>query len=447
MSKAAKLTIDRIMLAIWMALMIVNVISHFVVQYFGGIIMVSVYWAFAVYFNIIYGEKKATNIKYDNRFLLAFTILFFIEMQLLLKNSVAYGYTSMGVTFNMNVWQLLMGIIPTIVSCMGIVRRSCPELTKWRGNVLKYLLLFISVTTLFILRTNPLASKITAMGHEDSYIPFLAGYGMIYALALVVPVLLARLGKENNKLFWGIIVVSVIASVFFASFFLAILAMIVGVGCFFLLRIKNGFLRIGSITAMISIIAYILFTGKIVDILLDLAEIVPLEQIQLRLRETAQTMTDGSTEGTAIRFELYSNMIKQIAKHPITGNIIWNSRASFSGHSTNLDMWSGCGLIVFGMYFLYFWRAHKINMRFCVEQTEKAAAISTFISFLFISTFNPILSAPQVYMIALIAIPAFCSDNGDEIMKYTKEDKCSKYIRTKRLHYASRYKYKSNKER
>ena len=447
MSKAAKLTIDRIMLAIWMALMTVNVVTHFINQYFGGIIVVTVYWAFAVYFNIIYGEKKAANTKYDTRFLLAFIILFFIEMQIFLNNSRGYGYTTMGVTFNMLVWQLLMTITPTIVSCMGIVTRSGPELVKWRGNVLKYLLLFTAVTTLLILRTNPLASKITAMGREDSYIPFLAGYGMIYALSMVVPILLARLGKESNKLLWGVIVAAVIAAVFFASYFLAILAMIIGVGCFFLLRIKNGFLRVGSIIALISTIAYVLFSGAIVDILLYLAEIVPLEQIQTRLIETAQTFTDGSTDGTAIRFELYSKMLSQIAKHPLVGNVLWNENMSLSGHSTNLDMWAACGIIVFGMYMLYWISAHKSNLMFCSDHQEKAAAISTFIAFLFISTFNPVFSAPQVFVSAMLAIPTFCMVDGEETEISEKGKNQCKYIRSKRVQYAAHYKYKSYKER
>ena len=426
-------TMDRIMLVSWLALMIVNVISYYITRYFGGIIMVAVYWGFAMYFNFVYGDDKTTDTKYNARHLLVFLVLFFIEMQLLVNTSKGNSYTTMGVTFNMFVWQVLSSVVPKIYGCMGIVSRSNKEMLKWAGNIFKYLILFICATTLVILKTNPLASKLTAVGSVNLYVPFLAGYGLVYAMSTIVPVLLMRMEKERNKTFWIVSILAMVAAVFFASYFLAIIAMIVGVVCFFLLRVKNSFIRIGTISLFVLVVSYILVSDKIVDILLGLADIVPLEMLQIRLQETAQTFINGSTEGTAVRFAMYYTELKEFLRHPLTGNAIWSRDIVLSGHSTILDMLASGGLIVFSFYFLYFWSAHKTNLLFCPTQKEKAAAIASFISMMFVSTFNPVFSAPEVMMFFLLAVPLLFVNDKENSDQTAKGKFQCKYVRSKRF--------------
>ena len=90
-------------------------------------------------------------------------------------------------------------------------------------------------------------------------------------------------------------------------------------------------------------------------------------------------------------------------KHPIIGNILFNSEAKLSGHSEFLDVWGGCGAIAIMSLLSFFTSIYNMNKSFFEKGNASAAYKASTLAFLFVSLLNPIFSSPTICVFWVLA--------------------------------------------
>ncbi len=386
---------DKVMLTIYFALLMINVVSRFLIDRGGGELRIVVLYLLCGYFLFFYGKKR-TRLGLDTLF--SFVIVYVFIMQFIWETDEVY--VTHGVTFNRPVWHLV-SFLPITVSAMAIARKTDDETSGFIRWVVIALLLFSCCRSIDILENDPLASKLTATGWEDAYIPFLIEYGMVYAIPVLLPYLFAWMGEFRPwwKLWKPIFGVAMGLIVLYclvqASFVIALAATMVAILAYFSFRFKNRWVRYGWLAAMLVLVVVVFREDWHIKILEFLAEKTDVEQIKKRLIALAAFFKDGTLKETMGRLELYVTSIERIKVHPFMGNIVWNRTLVLSNHSTTLDILDGCGLFVFVLYATFIVGVFLYNYRY-KKQKHKAAAIASFLAFLIVSTLNPILASPQI---------------------------------------------------
>ena len=203
-------------------------------------------------------------------------------------------------------------------------------------------------------------------------------------------------------LFFALICVTL----FMASFLIALLTLILGVVSYLLLSIKNKWISYSCIAILIGIGVYFMYSEKLQELLLELANVINNELLEKRLLAIAGYLETGSVEGAGVRFEIYALSINEILNHPILGAIPWNSDVKLSGHSTNLDIWAGCGGIIFAFYLKFIFNIVKENLK-NKGRIEKSAVVAMVITFMFASTFNPIFSSSAIMILFVLGPKIF----------------------------------------
>lgn len=405
---------DNFMLIFWLSHMMLNVVPHFINVLFGGIFNLLLYWLFMFYFVFFYGQNVTVsnsdkNIKNTNGALLCFAIFSIIYMflfQFLLTEKETYE--AYGINFATTVWNMFSFIPSTISSVMIIAKSDNSNSRCLRRCIIIFSLIIFAVSSVY-LKDNYAAVKITATGEGD-YIPFLIEYSTVSAFSLAIPFLIYYVGITKHKLLYLMYLAIIIWGIIASSFFISILTVIVGVVCYFLLSIKNKWIGTISIVLVVGSIIYILISGLYISLISSIAENIPFEEVSKRLTQILLYTSSGKVGDTTTRISLYLDSIKAIIKHPVTGNIIWDSECFISGHSTFLDVWNGCGFIPLLFLVLFLKKVFKMSKSICNDNRSHAALVSSAIALAFVSCVNPIFASSFIMVLWIIAPTVFCMD-------------------------------------
>lgn len=405
-------TIDKAVIIFYLLYLFVNIVSHTIVQIVGGVGNLFLTYLFAAYFIFIYGKRQARSIVVYP--FLLFLFFYVIIIQFLWEGGSIY--TSMGVQFKSVIWHLI-SFVPTVFSAIAIWEKSDAEDFLLMRKILIFIFLVIFINSFIVLVEDPLAAKATATGHGN-YVPLLISYNTVYGLTICVSLMFVWIKQTKKKIFAILFLVLECICLFMASYMIALISAVIGVVCYFLLKVKNKSLRYSGILLIILIGFYFVLSKKYEDVLLWLASIIENDLIKARLEQIVLYFRSGNTDDTAIRFEHYSWSIEHIINHPLTGAILWDNEIKLSGHSANLDILGGCGIIVFALYFKFIWNIFKANLQY-MEQDKKAAVWAMFIAFLFVSTFNPLFSAREIIFFYILSPKIFIKQEKIILLKGT----------------------------
>ncbi len=397
MNNRNKILLDKIVFLCWIAMLLINVISEFIKNTLGGIGVPMLSYAFMMYFLVIYGKKYTINISVFPFFV--FLLIYVFEYQIMWE--AGRTYTSMGVNFNLNVWHMIT-LVPSLVSAVQVINKSDEEMREWIRRSMYCIITVVSVATIVTLFAHPEAIRLNASG-KGEYFPFLSSYSSIYGMAIVMPYFLASLPNiKKKKMLFTVVIIAVIVSVFMAAFTIAIVAMGVGITCYLFLKIKNPIIKTIALIVTVLLGIFLVQTKALSALLVLIANSLPIEDVSHRLLEIAHYMVSGEKGNAMGRFDLYNDALQLIVQHPFFGNILWNPRISLSEHSTNLDIMSACGLIVFAMYFMFLWNVYKYQRKASATRQIGTAVLSAFIVLLFVSTLNPIWSSPEIMVFFIL---------------------------------------------
>lgn len=364
-----------------------------------------------VYFVFIYGgptENPKRRIGFIS--FIAFLLFYIVFMQFLYTTG-SY-YESWGVSFSTNVWNML-SFIPNVISAVFIVQKTDIDNAKYIRRIFICISVVVSIVTIFYLLNNYSILKITATGHSE-YIPFAMDFAITYSLAVIFPLILYGIKVSENKVISIVFTVIIALALVFSSFFLAILSMALGIAVYFILNIKNKYVRYGLLIAVLVVVINFAATEIAEKLLLDLADIIPMEEVSKRIKQLVVYAHTGIANDTTARFTLYQSALLLISKHPITGNLLWNENTILSEHSTILDIWGGCGIFVLGLFIAFMCSAFKYNYNTITDtksnQSAKAAVIASSVSLIFIALFNPILASPNIIAFWILAPMMFKSE-------------------------------------
>ena len=403
-----KLT-DRIMLFLWISLILISGLKQVLVDLFGGVGYLGLSYALFAYFIFIYQKnniKRKMNIYPFALFLFCYIFL----LQVFQKGGLTYE--SMGVQFHLYVWNLIT-TLPYYFSALIILQSADYDDLSFIKKVAGFEIIILVISTIGILTIDPLASKLTAVGGNETEYFLLMGYGMVYGLATILPFFLFDISRQKKK-GWKIVLFCLICiSILMASYTIAIFTATIGVICYLLLKIKNQWVKIVSITVTVAAILVLFVSGAMADLLEVLARMMPMDEVAKRLEQIADAFRTGDTYDTTIRFDIYGDSWMEFLQHPILGNIfVDENSSSLWGHSTNLDILAGFGIFVFLLYISFPINVFRYNYRCSSNLDFKATTIASFIAFLFLSTFNPILSGTEIISLFILAPAVINSKEG-----------------------------------
>lgn len=408
MKSRSSVLLDKVMVLFWIVFLLINVITEYITRYVGGVGVIALNYVFMACFILSYGKRNRNRISVLP--FLVFLVVYFIEYQLIWQGGRIYN--SFGVNFNIYVWNMI-STFPFIITAVQIVNKSDDEMRKWVRQCFLITLVIVCLATIGILHVFPDASRLNATASSGTYYPFLAGYGIVYGITILLPYILLQLSeKKASRMLPLIALVAMVVCVFMAAYTIALAAVVIGVGCYFFLKINNRILKAAVLVSFIFFLIYVFVTGAHQEFLFWLADTIPIEKVSERIRDTAEYVSSGDVGNSAGRFLLYAKAINLVMAHPILGNFIWDPRVSLSEHSTNLDIIGACGLIVFLIYAKFLYNIFCSHMRKCATPLQKSAVLSSFIVFLFISTVNVVMSSGQIFAFLLLGI--LFVDNTDE---------------------------------
>lgn len=392
--------LDKILVLFWIVFLLINVITEYITRYVGGVGVIALNYVFMACFLLSYGKRNRNRISVLP--FLIFLVFYIIEYQMIWQGGRVYN--SFGVDFNIYVWNMI-STFPFIITAVQIVNKSDDEMQRWVRKCFLITLIIVCIASIGILRVFPDASRLNATASSGAYYPFLAGYGIIYGITILLPYMLLLLSENNTSRILPLVaLVVMLVCVFMAAYTIALVAVVIGVGCYVFLKIKNRFLKAAVLVVFISFLVYVFVTGIHQEFLFWLADAIPIEKVSERIRDTAKYMSSGVAGNSAGRFLLYAKAMQLIVAHPIIGNFVWDPYVSLSEHSTNLDVIGSCGLIVFLIYAKFLYNIYSSHMHKCSTPLQKSAVISSFIVFLFISTVNVVMSSGQIFVFLLIGI-------------------------------------------
>lgn len=395
-SKTDNELLDKAILLIFVLFLFVNVFSKAIGELFGGIGILSITYLLCLYFVFFYGKREVHTIKL--RWFVLFIVIYVVELQLFWD--AGSTYVSFGVPFKTTVWNLI-SFVPQTISAVLILTRSDDERKAWFRRCLLICLTVSAVATLVILQTDRNAVRLTATGHSNFY-PFLADYGMIYGAAIILPFLLINSkGIMRKVIQYGAALIMAIC-IFNAAYTLAIIAAVVGIGCYCWLNISRRWIRYSVTILLLIILIALICTGLYEPVMSELASIIPIEQVSVRLTQIVQYIRSGKVQNTTYRIVLYMKSINAFLTHPVTGNVLWNPDTELSEHSTNLDILGACGIVVFAIYMRFVLSICQYHLRHAESVRMKAAIRASLICFFFVSTVNPIFATPEIFVLYLL---------------------------------------------
>lgn len=378
-----------------------NYIFQFVLNTMGGIIS----WAiiFVAAFIVLFSRNK-TSYRYASYFgvnRILFYILYFVVFSM--------GATSLPTVLflGISVPKQIYGLIFFIIMVECIMRIVSNTTEKEKDNC-KKLLLFIFITValgnIVVVLLNPSLAKAEAA--EGGI--FVLGYGMSYTLALLMPTCIYKIEEHNNQSkIYMILMVLCILSVFLASYFIAITAILFSILTYIVVKKKNILF-----TLLLSVLAIALIvtisSGQITSILYNLAGHVSNYQLQERLLQIARFNETGlghvTNADTTYRFVLYSNTWNNFFKHPLLGNFVFGNFDCFYDHATFLDMLSTGGILLGGLYMLFLRNNFRLSATHLNDTKAKSALLATYLTYFYLAVFNSVFSYSLIGLLTVLPV-------------------------------------------
>lgn len=410
--------LDETVLVVWLAFTYLGVVNSLIVELTGGIGYVMVSWAFFAYFALFYRDGYKS-LKESLRYFLPFAlfaIVYMFEFQFVFRNAPVADNTAsalLGFDVKIDAWHMFL-LFPFAGCAVTLLIKSDAEMKC----VAKYAVLAIfcaaSVYGFVMGIIDPSFIRSTASAESGAYVT----YGTIYAMVVVIPaeLYIAARAKGWEKAVYAALAAMCILCVFVVEFYIAIFATLLGVLLFIFGIIKNVRLRT-ALAATIAVLIVVLFsTGVYVDILEWLADVIPLEYVKEKIDSIIALFQSGDAVGSSVRFEMYWNTFLAFLQHPFFGNIVWHPEGTdffvneagrvpiFCGHSTNLDVLSCCGVLLFALYAYFFAKTSIFSMK-KQKGLQKYAFVICLILFVFISTVNSVFSSLEIPVAMLFAVP------------------------------------------
>ena len=410
---------DKIVVLLWIAFLIINVIPNFIISLISGVGNMAIIYLFLLYFYFLYGKNNCVNRKPINTIAFFFFVIGYVFiMQFLYKFSEVY--VSFGVAFSTEVWNMI-SYVPIVLSAVFIANKSDGEMRTFIKYCFIFISLFIAITSIFTLINDFSLAKHTATGHGE-FIPLLVGYDSVSAFAIIIPLLILNVSNAKKKFLAFIYLFIIFLCVAMASFLIAITASIIGIVLYFFFKINNTVLRTILVIAFFVLFAVLHYTGAFEQMIINLAESIPMEQVSKRLLQIIEYSETGVAKDTTSRMALYIQAFNTVLYHPIFGCAIWEDGA-LSGHSTIMDIWGGCGIFVFIAFVLFYLSIYKANEYTAKTYKEKSAVRASIVSFIFIALFNTILSSPIITVLLILAPVMFIKSEQREAIQPLTEIK------------------------
>ena len=413
-----KNNLDKTVLILWLAFTYLGCVSKFIVTLTGGFGYVTISWAFFLYFAVFYLDGLKSWKKSLTMFLpfLVFAAVYSIQFQFVFRSApVTENAVSaiLGKGVKIDVWNMFL-LLPFVGSCVFLLIKSDAQMKY----IVKYVTLMIfgvaSVYGFIMGLIDPNFIRNTAAGTSDSFVT----YGTIYALVILIPVVLYLAVRAQGKKKAAFVAISLlyIGCVMVVEFFIGIIATVVGIVLFVFGLIKNKRLMIALAVALFVLVLFLAVTGYYADLLRGIARIVPLDYIGEKIEQTILFLETGEFEGSGIRFEMYFDTFLMFLKHPFFGNIIWYPEATdffvneagktaiYCGHSTNLDVLSCCGILVFSLYAYFFVIMYKEGLRGKTGLEKYTVLISAGL-YIFISSVNTVFGVAQILPAIIFLVP------------------------------------------
>ncbi len=396
---------DKAALLFFVVFLFWNVLYKAVENVLGGIGILSIIYAMLFYFAVLYGRRGNETVKI--RWFLLFIVIYVIEIQLFSDGGSIYE--SFGGEFKTAVWNMV-SFVPIAVSAVMILQYSDGERKKWFENCLLICLAVSFAVTIFILQFAPDAVRVTAVGGAKYY-PFLADYGVIYGAVILMPYLFVHQKGKRPIIRYMLIALFAIC-IFCSAYTIAIVAVVLGIVCFFFLKLRSKVTRVAVAVCAVFLTTLICLSGAYETVLRGLSDAVPISEVSERLSQLADLVALGEVGDAVSRISLYASSVRAFLSHPLTGSVLWNSDAAVSGHSANLDILGLCGAVVFAVYFKFVYEIYRYNRVHSHGAEMRAAAGASLLCFMFISTLNPIFAAPEIFV--LFVLGAFASGGSGE---------------------------------
>lgn len=409
-AKKKQETFDKIAVTIWLAYLLINILSHYIVLWFGGVGTLLFVWAFWGYFQFVYCGNNRQKREVRVIWFVLFAVLFCLIMQFCNLNGSKYK--SFGVTFDGTVWNMFT-FFPISLSAVAIVEKSSHNLALWiKKNfiILSFVTLF--ATIVYLLMDNS-SLKITATS-AGFYAPFTLNYQTVAGFAVIAPISFAAIKTGNRKFILIAFAATVVITVTMASFLIALLAMILGIVIYFVMRIKNPVTKNAVGLLSLILIFWEMEKMKLMTLLNRVATDLSLTEISRRISQLVLYFNTGIIKDTTSRITLYGKSLHLIFRHPITGNLMWDDMTVLYDHSTLMDIWGGCGIFVLALFVMFLVSVFRYNKwRFCATADQKAALVASFAAFLFFITFNPLFASPAAMTFWILA-PILMGGNDEQ---------------------------------
>ena len=280
-------------------------------------------------------------------------------------------------------------------------------------------IVFICITTLIALLTDPMVARLLATGREE-LTQGLAGrgigsYGFIYGLVFVAIAVFGSLKSgliRKRKIISGIFLALCVFVIFQASFMFALLILTIAL-VLLLLNVKSHLKYI--VASLILLGLFFVLSPVIQNLLVFLSHTVDSDAMSMRFYELALVMRDGSVEGTvnaAGRWRLYMVSLESFLSSPILGigghYGFGTSIFGIGGHSAFLDELARYGILGSGFLFVALFSNAKFVYRSFKDSKQKMVYYCSMLAFFILGLINTLLFVPLAIM-AYFVVPGIIS--------------------------------------
>lgn len=229
------------------------------------------------------------------------------------------------------------------------------------------------------------------------------GYGLTYSMAILVPALIFE-AKNAKNIFMLVISLIFVYYVYRCSYFIALIALILNFALVFILSVRGKVLKTLLAIALICMVVFaVINSDRIGMFLIDISTRIESFALSQRFEQVGRMLAyDDNTGDTLNRFSLYGQAVGRILSDGVLGTALFDTFAESTGHSTILDAWGLFGLAGIVPLVLMLYYGVKEDVR---HTTTRNIAKAGYLTFVFISTFNPVLAEPQIIMTIIWAFP------------------------------------------
>lgn len=292
--------------------------------------------------------------------------------------------------------------------CIGylmLLNRSSPSVMK---KLLFAILLYDIVVTLYALSFDENYVKhLTANIITPSSVAFrkmgAMGYGLTYSMAILIPAFIVDAKKKKNI----ILLVASLVFVYYVyqcSYFIALMALVLNIALVFVFSVNGKVLKtLLALVLMGTVVYAVVSADRIGMFFIDISTQIESYALSQRFEQIGRMLAyDDNTGDTLNRFSLYSRAVSGVISDGIWGTALFDRFAESTGHSTMLDTWwlFGFAGIVPLLLMLYYGIKEEAK-----HASTRNIAKAGYLTFVFISTFNPVLAEPQIVMTIIWAFP------------------------------------------